>query len=65
MENKESLIIKNKEKFKHTRNLYFCFKEEGTTLKFKVRGNIEEENKQKVYDLEKEGFEIVKVLCNE
>jgi len=56
---------KQKKQFKNMRNLYFCFREDNKTLDYRVRGNIPEEMKKEVYDMEKEGFIVVKVLCNE
>lgn len=52
-------------KLKHTKNIYFAFKENGTTLEYKILVNIEENNKAKVYELEKEGYKVTKVLANE
>jgi len=53
-------------KFKHIRNCYIALREIGTTLEYRIIANVEEENKkEKVYTLEKEGYKVVKVLCNE
>ena len=53
----------NKDKIKHTKNIYFYFKEEGTTLKYHLIVNAED--KKAIYDKEKEGYCVVKVLANE
>ena len=58
--------LSKKSILKNIRNLYFCYKEVGTTLEYSIIANVQEEDKsQLVYNKEKEGFEVVKILCNE
>ncbi len=52
-------------KLKHTKNIYFCFKEVGTTLDYSILVNVEEKDKSSIYKKEEDGFNVVKVLCNE
>lgn len=50
---------------KHVRNIYFCYREIGTTLEYRIILNVEEKDKTSLYNSEKEGFKVVKVLANE
>jgi len=55
-----------KTKLKHIRNIYFCFKEIKTTLEYSIIMNVEEKDKKNlVYEKEKNGFNVVKILANE
>jgi hypothetical protein len=50
---------------KHTRNIYFAYKEVNTTLEYRIIVNVEENKKSTIYKLEEDGYKIVKVLANE
>lgn len=50
---------------KHTKNIYFLYKEVGTTLKYRIILNIDEKNKSSIYEKEKQGFKVCKILANE
>lgn len=54
-----------KRKFNNVRNIYIAFKEEGTSLIYRVIANVQEEDKTTVYNTISEGYEVVKVLSNE
>lgn len=49
----------------HVRNIYFAYREVGTTLEYSIIVNVQENDKKTIYDKEKEGYTIVKVLANE
>ena len=57
--------LSKKSYLKHIRNLYFCYREIGTTLEYSIIANVEEKDKSVVYQKEKEGFSVVKILANE
>jgi hypothetical protein len=51
---------------KHTKNIYFAFWEEGTTLNYRIIVNADKKTKEDLYKEEIEGkFKLVKVLANE
>jgi len=50
----------------HTKNIYFAYKEVGTTLEYRILLNVGEKGKAEMYlNLEREGFKVRKVLANE
>lgn len=52
-------------KLKNVRNIYFAFREVETTLEYSILVNIPEKDKAAVYEKEKQGYTIVKVLAIE
>lgn len=59
-------LSRHNKKLKNVRNIYFCYREIDTTLEYSIICNVQEGDKSSlVYDKEKQGFEVVKILCNE
>jgi hypothetical protein len=52
---------------KNIKNLYFCYKtkHDGDSLDYRILVNVQEQDKNSLYETEKQGFEVVKIICNE